>query len=64
MVEIEMEGFPKPEIIINPAENFEEKLRYYQKAYTDDLVLKTFNGIRIKDFAPVDDLTVIKANSF
>jgi hypothetical protein len=38
------------ELIINPYVNFDDKLEYYQKAYTDDLVLKTYNGIKIVGF--------------
>jgi hypothetical protein len=60
-VEIKMEGFKKPEVIINTRENFDEKLAYYQKAYNDDLTLKAFNGIRItcfcygNSFAEIED---------
>lgn len=46
-VKIKMFGFEKPEVIINRTENFDLKLAYYKKAYTDDLVLKTYEGIRI-----------------
>jgi len=49
-VKIAMEGFIKPEIIINESENFDSKLAYYKKAYNEDLTLKTFNGIRIIGF--------------
>lgn len=49
-VKIQMQGFPKPEIIINENENFDSKFAYYKKAYNDDLTLKTFNGIRIIGF--------------
>ena len=49
-VKIEMEGFTKPEIIINESENFDSKLTYYKKAYNEDLTLKAFNGIRIMGF--------------
>ena len=49
-VKIEMEGFPKPEIIINENGNFDSKLVYYKKAYNEDLTLKAFNGIRIIGF--------------
>jgi hypothetical protein len=49
-VKIEMQGFDKPEIIINPTTNFDAKLEYYKKAYNEDLTLKTFNGIRIVGF--------------
>lgn len=39
VVKIATEGNPAPEIIINPAENFREKLAYYDKAYNNDLEL-------------------------
>jgi hypothetical protein len=38
-VRIETEGNPAPEIIINPAENFNQKLKYYLSAYNDDMEL-------------------------
>lgn len=47
---IETRGSKAPEIIINPSENFDAKLEYYKKAYTEDLVLKSFDGIRIIGF--------------
>lgn len=53
-VQIEMQGFPKPEVIINEYNNFDAKLEYYMKAYNDDLILKTFNGIRIIGFGSGD----------
>jgi hypothetical protein len=46
-VEIQMAGFLKPEVIINPIENYEKKLEYYKKAYNNDLTLRAFNGIKI-----------------
>jgi hypothetical protein len=46
-VRIEMEGFPKPELIINERENFQAKKEYYNRAYNEDCTLKTFQGIRI-----------------
>lgn len=49
-VKIEMQGFEKPEIIINRFENFKTKLDYYKKAYNEDLTLKTFAGIKIIGF--------------
>jgi hypothetical protein len=49
-VKIEMQGFEKPEIIINRRENFQTKLAYYKKAYNENLTLKTFNGIKIVGF--------------
>lgn len=48
-VKIEMPGFPKPEVIVNSSKNFEEKLKYYESAYNDNLELNTFNKIRIVD---------------
>lgn len=47
---VRMEGFSKPEIIINENENFDLKFAYYKKAYTEDLILKTYNGIKIIGF--------------
>lgn len=38
-VRIETEGNPAPEIIINPAENFNQKLKYYLGAYNEDMEL-------------------------
>lgn len=49
-IKIEMEGFPKAEIIINERDNFEKKINYYINAYNEDLTLKTFNGIKIVGF--------------
>ena len=48
---VQMSGFEKPELIINETENFETKLAYYKKAYDENLVLKTFSGIRIIGYA-------------
>lgn len=59
-VKIQMEGFEKPEVIINPKENFRTKLDYYKKAYNNDLVLKTFNGIRIIDYCYADSYEEIQ----
>ena len=39
VVKIETEGNPAPEIIINPAENFDQKIIYYDKAYNEDMEL-------------------------
>lgn len=38
-VKIETEGNPAPEIIINPSDNINAKMRYYDKAYNDDMEL-------------------------
>lgn len=37
---ISMDGFERPEIIINGYENFDKKLEYYKCAYNEDLTLK------------------------
>ena len=40
-VQIEMEGFKKPEIIINRVkQNGEDKLKYYDKVYDENLIHK------------------------
>ena len=46
-VKIKMQGFPECELVINPYDNLEDKLKYYQKAYDDNLVLHTYSGIQI-----------------
>lgn len=59
-VKVEMQGFDSPEIIINPTQNFISKLEYYKKAYGEDLVLKTFNGIKIVGFVYSDTFEEIQ----
>lgn len=49
-VKIDMYNCPNPEIIINPCENFTNKIKYYIEAYNDDLTLKAFNKIKIVNF--------------
>jgi hypothetical protein len=46
-VYVEMPSLPMPEMIRNPRENFEAKLKYYKNAYNDDMELNTFNGVKI-----------------
>ena len=46
-VTVETRGSKGPEVIINRRENFDSKLEYYKNAYNDDMVLKTYDGIRI-----------------
>lgn len=41
-ISIQIGDYPKPEIIINPIENWEEKLKYYQYTYDEEL---TLNGV-------------------
>jgi len=50
-VKIQMQGFEKPEIIINENANFDSKFAYYKKTYNEDLTLKAFNGIKIIGFS-------------
>lgn len=53
-VSIQTEGSSKPEIIINPKENFDEKMKYYTEAYDNDLILIAAKGkkdIRIMEIA-------------
>lgn len=47
---IQMEGFQEDEIIVNPSENFESKLAYYQKTYDENLQHKFAPGISITGF--------------
>ena len=49
-VKVQMQGFPKPEIIINENENFDSKFDYYKKSCNEDLTLKAFSGIKIIGF--------------
>ncbi len=46
-IAVETKGNDEYEIIINPRENLENKLEYYRNSYNDDLVLNTYNGIKI-----------------
>jgi len=61
-VKIQIEGFERPEVIINPYENFDSKLEYYKKAYNDDLTLKAFNGIKIISFTCGDNYSDIQSD--
>ena len=47
-VAIETQGMEGAEYIINPKCNLAQKLRYYDRAYNDDLTLKANTAIRIK----------------
>ena len=44
---IEMSGFEKPEVIVNPPENLDKKLEYYKVTYNENLEHKNAKGIRI-----------------
>ena len=58
-VAIDMKGNSGWEIIINPKENFDAKLEYYDKAYNDNLELNSCSDIRIVSAAGLwDGMTV------
>lgn len=59
-VQIYTRGNERPELIVNQKESFDNKLEYYKKAYNDDLVLKTYDGICIKGIAYGDNLDEIE----
>ena len=59
-VKIQMESFPKAEIIINQTENFDRKFEYYKHSYNDDLTLKTFTGVKIVGFTYGDTFEEIE----
>ena len=59
-VKVKMQGFEKPEIIINQLKNVKEKLAYYQRAYNDDLTLKANPGIKITGFSYGDSFKDIE----
>ena len=46
----------RPEIIINPKNNFISKLNYYGNAYNEDLTLKANQDIKIIDYEFIEDL--------
>ncbi|AFQ44186.1 hypothetical protein [Desulfosporosinus meridiei] len=46
-VQIEIDGFIKPEIIINQVDNFESLLAYYKKTFKKNLTHKYIKGKRI-----------------
>lgn len=50
---ITMPDLPQPEMITNPASNVKAKMEYYEKAYNDDLELKTFPKIRIAHYETI-----------
>lgn len=46
-IKINMPSLESPEIIINPKNNFDAKMEYYQKAYDENLRLKANPEIKI-----------------
>ncbi|MEG1310475.1 MAG: hypothetical protein RR942_06570 [Romboutsia sp.] len=58
---ISMDGFKRPEIIINGYENFDKKLEYYKGAYNEDLTLKAApNKVKIIGFTMGDTFEEIE----
>lgn len=50
-VQIEMDGFPSYEVIINDKHNIDSKLAYYKKTYNEYLEYRYAPGIRIVGYA-------------
>lgn len=44
---IDMPGFPSPEMIVNPPENIEKKMEYYEATYNENCEHKHAKGISI-----------------
>jgi hypothetical protein len=55
-----MEGFPEEEIIVNPPENVESKLAYYEKTYDENLQHKFSKGISIVDWTWADSFSKLE----
>jgi hypothetical protein len=60
-VAVETKGSNDIEIIINPNSNFEKKLSYYTRSYNDDMVLNTYDGIKVVSAIAFDYDTVIES---
>ncbi|EJW14103.1 hypothetical protein M5X00_26225 [Paenibacillus alvei] len=58
---VEMEGFPKPEVIINEQENFQDKLEYYLQTYDENLHHK-FAKVKIIGYAFANDFDTLQAD--
>lgn len=59
-VAVETRGSNDIEIIINPNSNFEKKLNYYTKSYNDDMVLNTYDGIKVVSVMAFDYDTAVE----
>lgn len=59
---IEMEGFEKPEVIINSYANFDKKLEYYTSSYDENLNHKFAKGIKIVGFTYGESFSEIEAD--
>lgn len=60
MVLVSVNNSSHPELIINTKENFDEKMKYYQQAYSDHLTLKVNPNIKIVSFSFFDDMDYLK----
>ena len=49
-IRVRIGDLPLDEIIINPIENVDAKLKYYQETYDENLFHKHASGIRVVDF--------------
>lgn len=59
-VKIETRDVKGHEVIVNPLQNAQQKIDYYDRAYTDDLVLKSYDGIKIVDYTWADSFDEIE----
>jgi len=59
-VKIKLPNLNDTETIINPQNNFEEKLKYYKDNYDDDLKLKHNPEVEILDFYHSDSYQEIE----
>ena len=50
VIMVETPDTPEYEIIINPPANLPSKMKYYEKAYNDDLTLKSNPNIKIVNY--------------
>lgn len=58
---VQVPDLKRPELIINPAINFEKKLAYYKEAYDEDLVMKRNPDVKIIGFTHADSFDEIQA---
>lgn len=59
-VAINIIGCDKPEIIINPPENLKHKIEYYKIAYDEECKLKSYEKIKIMNYAFGNDFNFLK----
>lgn len=59
-ITVEMDGFPKHELIVNKYENILPKLEYYKSTYDENLQHKYSKNIRIFGFSYGDSLAELQ----